>query len=565
MKKVLSVILCILLLSGAMPVSAASSAAPSEDGGYIVKLREGGGARLLSSAGDQVTNGVVAVASREDLDGLIASGSVEYWEPDYTVEFFGAVNDTYYSRQWNLSDIGAENAWSAGITGRGVRVAVIDSGVFREHEDLRGTDILTGESVISGVTGTDDAVGHGTLVTGIIAAESNNGMGIAGIADQVTIVPIKCFASTNEANVSDICAGIYKAVDFYNCGVICLSLGTPDDSAFLHKAVDYASQHGAIVVAAVGNDGKAGYYYPAAYESVVGVGSYDSDGQVSSFSEKNDSVFISAPGGDVYSTYIGRSNSYALAGGTSFAAPHVAALAALAKSAAPSMNVTGFKELLRETCRDAGAPGYDTSYGYGKIDMTDFTAFLTDKAADASSFTDTAGHWAEDYINFCVNMGVFSGVSATRFDPDGGMTRGMLVTVLYNRDNGLHAAASSGITFSDVTDPAGQWYYDAVYWAAANGIVDGYSDGTFRPNDKITREQLCAMLHRYAGSPQPADPSALGSYSDGGTVSAYAATAAAWASSAGLVSGKGNGRLAPLAGATRAEVAAIMYRYILSA
>ena len=560
MKKIIAIALCLCLLTALAP-ALATGTDTSDGAGYIVRLKDTGGARLFSAA-DTVTDGVITVGSRQELDALIACGAAEYWEKDFAVHLFDAANDYYYARQWNLRDIGAETAWDSGLDGSGVRVAVIDSGIYREHEDLQGADIAAGESVISGITGTADNMGHGTLVTGIIAAQTDNALGIAGIADKVTIVPIKCFASVNEANVSDICSGIYKAVDIYRCDVICLSLGTPDDSGFLHQAVNYAADKGTLIIAAAGNDGSSGYYYPAAYDSVIGVGSYESDGSISSFSEKNDSVFVSAPGSDLYSTYIGRSNSYALVGGTSFAAPHVAAMAAIAKAVSPGMNITAFKELLKETCRDAGAIGYDTSYGYGKVDLTSFTAFLTDKAGNSARFTDTQGHWAEEYIDFCVTMGVFDGVSPTRFDPDSTMTRGMLVTVLYRYDSGAHAAAASDKVFTDVNAPETQWYYAAVYWAAANGIVDGYADGSFRPDEPITREQLCAMLHRYAGSPASENSSALSDFSDSGTVSDYAVTPMTWAVSEGLVSGMTSNLLAPRSGATRAQVAVIMTRYI---
>jgi hypothetical protein len=558
LKKLAAILLCLCLLTALAPALAADSAPVS--GGYIVRLRSRDGVRLFSAA-HTVTAGIVTVDSRAELDALIAGGDALYWEKDYTVTLFDTRNDSYYPRQWNLKDIGAEAAWSAGFTGDGVRVAVIDSGIYREHEDLRAADIAPGESVISGVSGTADNLGHGTLVTGIIAAQSDNALGIAGISDQVTIVPIKCFANANEANVSDICNGIYKAVDFYHCDVICLSLGTPDDSNFLHQAVNYAADKGTLIVAAAGNDGSTGYFYPASYDSVVSVGSYESNGSVSSFSEKNDSVFVSAPGSDIYSTYIGKPNSYALVGGTSFAAPHVAAMAALAKSVSPGMNITAFKELLRETCRDAGDVGYDTSYGYGKVDLAAFAAFLADRAGNSSRFTDIAGHWAESDINFCVTMGVFDGVSETRFQPETAMTRAMLVTVLYRYDNGLHVPSHTGVTFTDVGDPS-QWYYEAVYWAAGCGIVDGFADGSFHPEEAITREQLCTMLHRYALSPAPADASALAAFSDSASVSPFAVTPMTWAVSQGLVSGTAANQLSPRSGATRAQVAAILTRYI---
>jgi len=565
----LIILLMISLVSGLFLISApAADETAADSTGYIVKLKDAADetAVLFSAEETEDAHGLLYVASEAELQRLIDSGSVLSYEPNYTVKLFGTVNDEYYVKQWNLRDIDVEAAWDAGLYGAGVTVAVIDSGINAQHEDFAGVNILDGINVIDGSSDTADELGHGTFVTGIIAAARNNRIGIAGIADQVSILPIKCFSDKDEASILDICRGIYAAVDDYDCDVICLSLGTDYNSFNLEDAVNYAAENDVIVVAAVGNEGSDKLYYPAAYDSVIGTGAYDSTGLYSSFTQFNESVFVSAPGSKIYSTYSGSPSAYAEADGTSFSAPQVAALAAVALSYDPGLTVDEFKSLLMNTSRDAGDEGYDMEYGWGKIDFGTFTAVLMenglgDGEGDAAAFEDISGHWAQEAIEYCVDNGLFNGVSETSFEPDATMTRAMLVTVLYRWSGETYSEEETPeSTFSDVTYPSA-WYYDAVCWASENGIVNGYEDGTFRPDDSITREQLITILYRYSGSPEEENPEVLGVFNDYDSISTYALSAFAWGYKAGLIGGVGNSTLLPGGDATRAQVATIMMRY----
>ena len=173
-------------------------------------------------------------------------------------------------------------------------------------------------------------------------------------------------------------------------------------------------------------------------------------------------------------------------------------------------------------------------------------------------FTDVAtGAWYFGDVYYAFNNALFSGTSASTFEPELTMTRGMLVTVLWRMEGSPKAAASS------FTDAGGSWYSSAVDWAAANGLVKGYSDKVFAPNDTITREQMAAVLYRYA-SFKGVDVSAakdLGGFADSAGVSAYAKDAMSWAVAEGIINGS-DGKLLPAGGATRAQVAAILHRYI---
>lgn len=172
-------------------------------------------------------------------------------------------------------------------------------------------------------------------------------------------------------------------------------------------------------------------------------------------------------------------------------------------------------------------------------------------------FTDVrTGDWFYDAVGYVYGRGMMQGMTAASFSPYASTDRAMIVTILH-RLEGSPAAAASG--FSDVA--AGAYYAAPVAWASANGIVTGYEDGTFKPSAPITREQLAAILYRYAQY-KGLDTSARGSYTgfpDGSKISAYAANAMTWALGAGLINGS-DGRLLPQGTANRAQVAVILQR-----
>lgn len=181
-------------------------------------------------------------------------------------------------------------------------------------------------------------------------------------------------------------------------------------------------------------------------------------------------------------------------------------------------------------------------------------------AASVSPFGDVQStDWYYDEVQYVYENGLMSGTSATTFSPDATTTRGMIVTILH-RLEGTPAVSTSG-TFADVT--AGRYYTDAVEWASANGIVGGYGNGRFGPNDPITREQMAAILYRYAAYKEydVSGAADLSGYSDASSISSYARIAMQWANHSGLVNGTSGATLSPQGSATRAQVAVILYRF----
>jgi len=188
--------------------------------------------------------------------------------------------------------------------------------------------------------------------------------------------------------------------------------------------------------------------------------------------------------------------------------------------------------------------------------------FIVTKKITVSTFSDVAADstFAAD-ISYVSQKGLMSGKGGGLFKPQDAITRGQLVTILYRLEG---QPAVSGTGFSDVA--AGSYCENAVKWAAANGITNGGKDGTFKPNDPITREQLATFLYRYNNHKgyDVSKRADLGTFSDGAAVASYAKDALSWANGAGLVNGTSDGRLNPSGGATRGQAAAILHRFCVS-
>ena len=292
---------------------------------------------------------------------------------DRAAELMGTLSPYYEDSRWSLDMIGADAAYRAGFLGQGVRVGVLDSGV-EPHPDL-AERLLSGRCFLPDAPDpedTSDRYGHGTRVAGLIAASSESGF--LGVAPEAGIVPLKV-TDGKSVKIEAICEAIYAAIDEYDCRVLNLSMGVRTDYASLREAIAYAEEKNVVVVAAAGNDGSSAVYYPAAYDTVIGVGAVDSDGAVYYHSNFNDSVFVTAPGAELLST--AAPGGYASCSGTSFAVSMVSGAAAVLLSAEPELTPGELRDLLAENAADGGAPGYDEAYGYGVLDLAACVAALS--------------------------------------------------------------------------------------------------------------------------------------------------------------------------------------------
>ena len=177
-------------------------------------------------------------------------------------------------------------------------------------------------------------------------------------------------------------------------------------------------------------------------------------------------------------------------------------------------------------------------------------------AVEDTGFSDVdADDWFADSAVYVRDNGLMNGTGATTFDPDGTTSRGQIAAILYRAAGS--PAVSGGTAFSDVAETA--YYAAAVRWASASGVVTGYADGTFQPNAPITRQQLAAILWRYAGSPAAESGT---DYADESAIASYAATAVDWARDTGVITGRDGNRFDPGGRATRAQAAVILHRYM---
>lgn len=327
----------------------------------------------------------------------------------------GISNDPYSALQWNLKTIGMEEAWRSGLTGKGVVVAIVDSGLSDTTMDIDKNRILPGKNCVGG-TGVTDTIGHGTFTAGIIGATKDNHVGIAGIAPGVTIAPIKSYA-TSDTDFAALAAGIYAAVDEYHCDILNISAGDPEIVPEVQAAIQHAVDEGVIIVAAAGNSGGRELVYPASYDGVISVSSVDKDLVISATSNRNDHVFVAAPGVGVYS--LGRlPGTVTLSSGTSFAAPVVAGVAALLKEAWPQMTANDFMEILKVSCRDLSTKGRDIYYGWGLIQAPDAIRaaadYFGDEAPDMSAPDNPGSSWS-DFFSFNWLREIFQNIIRSLF------------------------------------------------------------------------------------------------------------------------------------------------------
>lgn len=282
-----------------------------------------------------------------------------------------ATNDPRNSQQWGFHRINAEEAW-AHSTGDSVKVAVVDSGVNALHEDLAGR-VVMGRDYVDDDDDSSDVHGHGTAVAGVIGAISNNGKGIAGVSPGAEILAIRVLDANNFGSTSDFTSGVMSAADA-GAQVINLSIIDAQFFAFgavpifLDDGITYATARGSLVVVSAGNNADAFCASPSFNLLALCVGATDTSDNLAYFSNYGLRLDVVAPGESILTTHHHSlyNDMYASWSGTSFAAPHVAGVAALLIS----MGVTPATAaaIIRCTATDLGTPGYDPVFGWGLVD-----------------------------------------------------------------------------------------------------------------------------------------------------------------------------------------------------
>jgi len=306
---------------------------------------------------------------------------------------------------WNIEQINADKVQAANTTGKGVRVAVIDTGVDYNHPDL--VDVYSGGfNVLSNSTDPMDDNGHGTHCAGILAATGSSN-GIYGTAPGVSLYAVKVLSDKGEGRVSDVIEGIFWAKN-NSMQVASMSLGTAGDSQALHDAVDEASADGVLIVVAAGNNGVASgsgdtMKYPAKYDSVLSVAAVNKYNHRASWSSTGSQLDVSAPGVNIRSTIPGA--AYATYSGTSMAAPHVAGVAALVYSAHPNWTNQQVRQQIVSTATSLGNSWF---YGAGLVNATaavNVSALENVSAAGREVSVPDEQEWEEDGVPFSRDRG----------------------------------------------------------------------------------------------------------------------------------------------------------------
>ena len=303
------------------------------------------------------------------LHDLAAAPGVQYVEADAVAHVQMAPDDPRYSsHQWAPQRIGADDAWDTTTGVTTVVVAVVDSGLDMDHEDITG-EWVQGRDIYNGDNDPSDDYGHGTWVSGVIGAGLDNGLGIASIGGDTRIMPVKVTDASGTSSYSRIASGVTWAVD-NGADVINLSLGGTVDLANLRNAMHYAYDEGVLVVAAAGNDGSSNPFYPAAYTMTMGIAATTETDARWSSSNYGTWLSMAAPGSSIDTTnWTGNgAGDYVTAGGTSLAAPHVAGVASLIMAVRSDLSHTQVWDILESTALDLGDEGFDQYFGHGRVD-----------------------------------------------------------------------------------------------------------------------------------------------------------------------------------------------------
>lgn len=260
-----------------------------------------------------------------------------------------------------------------------VCVGLIDTGISSGSIDK--SSILPGFNYLDQSTNTEDLIGHGTAVAGIILGSES--LYIKGIAPTAEIVPLAIGTKTADGEIImgdvDILAqAIRDAIDIYDCKIINISSGTCLNTKTLREAVAYAEEKNVILISSVGNDHKffsKNIYYPAAYDTVIGVSSLKRNGKVSDFSQRNKSVFICAPGEKLKLVSINKGKT-TFGDGTSYATAHVSGAVALLVMKYPDLTPKEIRQIISDSADDLGVAGYDTDSGWGALNMNNALNYL---------------------------------------------------------------------------------------------------------------------------------------------------------------------------------------------
>lgn len=497
---------------------------------------------------------------------------------------YAAISSPTASRnQYWLYASAFPEAWEFVTTDGAVTVAVMDSAVYSDHEDLRA-NVLRDEAWDA----TDDGPmdfdtanytvnsGHGTSVAGVVSGVANNGRGIAGASFNGQVLPVRVFNNEGQSSTKFIYQAFMHLMREKASGrltdlrVVNLSLGTYKAEAVADGILRgcialMRDDFGVVTICAGGNGDKAGRprtdpLYPADWPECVAVTALTADGANASWSDYNLYKDISAPGVSMLTTRPGSSNAYGTMSGTSFSAPLVSGAFMLLFTAFPEASVGDARDAVYASATpisDSVNDRSETSGSHGALNAKGALCYLK-----AWRFTDMPrNHWSCESVGYAALKGIVNGYAdgSGAFGVEATVTREQAACMLYNYlgDDASAPAAPQG----DVDQ--GQWYAGGVNWAVATGAMNGYSASDFGVGHRLTREQAaCILANASHADVDVADPTKFNGLKDTAQASDWARAALIWVVDEGILNGVDNGdgtrSLAPGQYVTRSQMAALM-------
>ncbi len=337
---------------------------PGADHAVLKALYASAGATVI----DEITDIDLTVLQtpsgklRETAAKLAESGLLETFQKSYEYSTQRVPNDPIYGRSAHLPQIHAEQAWDSSTSSADIVIAVVDTGVDPDHPDLV-SKIITGWNVYDANARFDDVLGHGTQVAGVAAAASNNALGVTGVAWDSPILAIRVGNDSGLSSSQHIAAGILWAAA-NGARVINVSFAPLWSDKVVKAAAQSAFHRGCLVIISAGNAG--GMNTAVGFDEALYVGAVTTDNAIATFSDRGPFVDVVAPGTAIRATTF--DGDYGMANGTSFAAPIVSGIAALAWSVNPDLRPISIKEAIVSSVVDLGATGKDTTFGNGLVD-----------------------------------------------------------------------------------------------------------------------------------------------------------------------------------------------------
>lgn len=501
---------------------------------------------------------------------------------------YAAISSSSASRnQYWLYASAFPEAWEFVTTDGAVTVAVMDSAVLADHEDLGANvlraeawDATTDSAMDFGTVDYETNSGHGTSVAGVVSGVANNGVGIAGASFNGRVLPVRVFNNDGRSSTKILCQAFLHLIEKKAAGqlsdlrVVNLSLGTYKAEAMADGILRgliaiMRDDYGVVTVCAGGNGDKTGHpitdpLYPADYPECVSVTALKADGANVSWSDYNRYKDISAPGAAMLTTRPSAVNAYGTMSGTSFSAPLVSGAFALLFTEFPDATVTDACDAVYASATpivDAENDRSKTSGSHGALNAAGALCYLK-----SWQFTDMPrDHWACESVGYAALGGIVNGYAdgSGAFGVEAPVTREQAASVLYNYlgNKAVLPVASQ----DDVKQDA--WYAAGVNWAVATKAMNGYSADVFGVGDRLTREQAtCILANASHANVSAADATKFNELKGTSQASDWARPALVWAVDEGILNGVDNGdgtrSLAPGQYVTRSQMAALMMNAI---